>query len=67
MIKIAYDDLAQLNAKTITEVSNETGISRATLTNLSRNRAKGLQFKTIDRLCKYFNCDVGDLIKFKND
>lgn len=67
MIKIAYDDLAQLNAKTITEVSNETGISRTTLTNLSRGRAKGLQFKTIDTLCKYFNCDVDDLIKFEND
>lgn len=67
MIKITYDDLAKKNDKTITEVSNETGISRATLTNLSRSRAKGLQFKTIDRICKYFNCDVGDLIKFKND
>lgn len=67
MIKITYDDLAKKNDKTVTEVSNETGISRATLTNLSRNRAKGLQFKTIDRICKYFNCDVGDLIKFKND
>lgn len=44
--------LAERNLK-ITKVSNDTGISRTTLTSLSSNKAQGIQFDTINTLCNY--------------
>lgn len=51
----------------ITTVSKETGISRTTLTNLYYKRAKNISFKTIDTLCEYFECGIGDLFEKKNE
>ena len=44
--------LAERNLK-ITKVSNDTGISRTTLTSLANNYSQGIQFDTLDTLCSY--------------
>jgi DNA-binding Xre family transcriptional regulator len=44
--------LAERNLK-ITKVTNDTGISRTTLTSLASNHAQGIQFGTINTLCNY--------------
>jgi len=38
---------------TISRVSQDTGISRTTLTALSGRSARGIQFDTLNRLCQY--------------
>ena len=40
---------------TISKVSQDTGISRTTLTALTGGRAKGIQFDTLNALCQYLN------------
>ena len=30
-------------------------------------RSKGINFETLERLCRYFKVDVGELIKFEKD
>nr|DAW90259.1 MAG TPA: Cro/C1-type HTH DNA-binding domain protein [Bacteriophage sp.] len=49
----------------ISEVSDATGISRTTLTNLYYRRSSGITFEVLDKLCKYLNCDVGELFECK--
>ena len=49
----------------ITTLSKMTGISRTTLTELYYDRAEGMQFETLDRLCKALGCAVGDLIEYR--
>ena len=39
----------------ITRVSNDTGISRTTLTALSQEMSKGVQLDTLNTLCNYFS------------
>lgn len=51
----------------ISEVSQATGISVTSLTDLYYRRSKAIQFRTIESLCKYFNCEVGDLLVLKKD
>ena len=46
--------LAERNLK-ITKVSNDTGISRTTLTALNNNSSQGVQFETLNKLCNYLN------------
>ncbi len=47
----------------IAKLSNETGIARNTLSNLYHETGKGVQFDTIEKLCLFFNCNVGDLLE----
>lgn len=48
-------------------VSKDTGISRQTLTALYKGTAKAVEFNTINRLVKYFDIEISDLIKYKKD
>lgn len=51
----------------ITEVSNITGISRTTLTNLYYKRSKSISFDVLNKLCKFFDCSIDEIIEFKNN
>ena len=46
----------------ITEV---TGISSNTLSNLNQGKSKMVAFSTIERLLDYFDCEVSDLIVYE--
>lgn len=52
--------LAERNLK-ITQVSNDTGISRTTLTSLTFGYAKGIQFDTMNTLCNYLKITPKEL------
>ena len=52
---------------TLNEVSETTGISRATLTRIANIPGYNTNTDTVNLLCKYFNCAVGDLVKFHPD
>lgn len=55
--------LAQRQLK-ITRVSNDTGISRTTLTALNQNESKGVQFETISTLCQYLKIKPSDFFQY---
>lgn len=55
--------LAERNLK-ITKVSNDTGISRTTLTYLFNNYSKGIQYDTLNTLCTYLHITPSDLISY---
>lgn len=55
--------LAERNLK-ITLVSNETGISRTTLTSLANNYSKGIQFETLNTLCNYLKVTPNQLLSY---
>lgn len=55
--------LAERNLK-ISRVSNDTGLSRTTLTSLTKNTLKGVQLETIDTLCQYLGIPIKDFFEF---
>lgn len=55
--------LAERKTK-ITKVSNDTGLSRTTLTALYYNKAKGIQFETLNTLCNYFKITPSELFEY---
>jgi putative transcriptional regulator len=52
---------------TITEVAVATGISTFTLNKWLKNELEQYRRNTIESLCKYFNCQVGDLLYVEFD
>jgi len=49
------------------EVSDETGISRPTLTRIANIPGYNTNTDTINALCKYFSCTPGDLLAYIDD
>lgn len=45
----------------IQDVHVKTGLSRSTVTQLYHDKATRIDFETIERLCKLFNCEINDL------
>ena len=67
MIKNNFDELVAQRKLKITRISNDTGLSRPTLNSLSRDDGKGIQYDTLNTLCKYFNitpCEFFDYLPF---
>ena len=52
---------------TLNEVSEQTGISRATLNRITNIVGYNTNTDTIDLLCKYFQCELCELCEFIND
>lgn len=53
--------------RSIRQLSEETGISRLSLTRLYDGDGKGIEWNTLNTLCTFFNCNVGDLLEFVPD
>jgi putative transcriptional regulator len=50
--------------ESITDLSRGTGISYATCHALYHGTSKMINFETLDRLCRYFDCQPGDLYAY---
>ena len=46
------------------ELCARVGITEANLSILRSGKAKGVRFGTINRICYFLQCDVGDILKF---
>jgi len=66
LLKQMLDDKSFKEKRRITlnEVSESTGISRATLTRIANVPGYNTNTDTIDALCVYFECQPGDLLKY---
>lgn len=50
----------------VSEIAGVTGLNRMTLSKILNVKGYGTGTDTIDRLCAYFQCDVGDLMEYVN-
>lgn len=46
-------------------LAKEVGISTTTVNQLYNNKFQKLDVETVEKLCKYFRCEVGDLFVMK--
>lgn len=48
----------------IIDVARDTGINRGTITRLYHETASRVELEVIEALCRYFDCQVGDLFEY---
>lgn len=58
------DEMLKKKGMTAKELCRLMGITEANLSILRSGRAKGVRFSTINRICYFLECDVGDILKF---
>ena len=61
------DEVLRSRGITSKELCRLVGITEANLSILRSGKAKGIRFHTINRICYYLNCDVGDILKFNGE
>ncbi|MBR6781544.1 MAG: helix-turn-helix transcriptional regulator [Clostridia bacterium] len=63
-IEVHLDQVLKKNNMTSKELCAKIGITEANLSILRSGKAKGVRFSTINKICFYLGCDVGDILKF---
>lgn len=51
----------------IADVARDTGINRGTITRLYQETAVRVEFDVLEQLCRYLECEIGDLLEIKAD
>lgn len=63
-IRVHLDQILRQRGMTSKELCSLVGITEANLSILRSGKARGIRFGTINKICYYLGCDVGDILKF---
>ena len=63
-LKVCLDEVLRARGMTSKELCRLIGITEANLSILRSGKAKGIRFGTMNKICYYLGCDVGDILKF---
>jgi putative transcriptional regulator len=64
MIKCHLSKLMGERKLKIADLARELGVHRNTITLLYYEKAKRIDFDVLEKLCKYFNCKVSDMLEY---
>lgn len=67
MIKCHLSELMGKKKLKIADLARETGLHRNTITLLYKEEAVRIELDAMDQLCRFFNCEVGELFEFLPD
>ena len=54
--------MAKKDVRTIKEVAEGSGVSRQVLDRIDKDKSRRLDYDTVEKLCAYFGCEVGELM-----
>lgn len=63
-IRICLEEILKKRHMTSKELRRLVNITEANLSILRSGKAKGVRFATINKICYYLQCDIGDILKF---
>ena len=63
-IKVHLEDVLKARGLTSKELCAMIGITEANLSILRSGKARGVRFGTINKICYYLQCEVGDILQF---
>lgn len=66
-IQVHLDEILKKRNMTSKELCRQVSITEANLSVLRSGKAKGVRFNTVNKICYYLQCDVGDILKFDGE
>ena len=67
MIIPRLDKLLAKEKRTFYWLAKETGVSHTTLWRLKKGKAVGINFETLEKICRALQCQPGDILFVTND
>jgi putative transcriptional regulator len=58
--RVLADRKMQMN-----DLAEKVGISNVNMSNLKTGKVKAIRFSTLEAICKYLNCQPGDLLEYQ--
>lgn len=65
MIKIKLDEVLKEKDVSLTQLSKAVDVTIANLSILKTGKAKAVRFSTLEAICKYLECQPGDIIVYE--
>ena len=65
MITVNLDVVMAKNKISSLELADKIGITPANLSILKTGKAKAVRFSTLEAICKYLDCQPGDILEYK--
>ena len=66
-ITVHLEKILKQRRMTSKELCALIGITEANLSILRSGKAKGIRFSTINKICYYLGCELGDILKFDGE
>ena len=67
MIIINLDVMMAKRKISLTELSEQLGMTMANVSNFKNHKVKAFRFSTMDALCRILDCQPGDLLEYRED
>ncbi|HEX8141093.1 MAG TPA: helix-turn-helix domain-containing protein [Pyrinomonadaceae bacterium] len=67
MIELRIDELLEGHGRSFYWLAKETGISHTTLWRLKKGKALGINFSTLESICRTLDCQPGDVLRLASD
>lgn len=67
MIQVRVDELLEEQRRSFYWLAKETGISHTTLWRLKKGKALGINFDTLEKICRGLNCQPGDVMRLASE
>lgn len=64
---VNLDVMLAKRKKSLTELSEEVGITMANLSILKKGKARAIRFSTLNAICKALECQPGDILEYVAD
>ncbi len=64
---VNLDVMLAKRKKSLTELSQEVGITMANLSILKKGKARAIRFSTLNAICKVLDCQPGDILEYVVD
>ena len=66
-IIVNLDVMLAKRKMSLTELSENVGITMSNLSILKKSKAKAIRFSTLESICKVLNCQPGDILEYRTD
>jgi putative transcriptional regulator len=63
VVEIRVDELLEEHGRSFYWLAKETGISHTTLWRLKKGKALGINFSTLESICRTLDCQPGDVLR----
>jgi putative transcriptional regulator len=67
MIVVNLDVMMAKRKISLTELSEQLGITMANVSILKNGHAKGIRFETLNKICEILECQPGDILEYRKD
>ena len=67
MIRVDLDVMLARRKMSLTELSQQVGITLANLSILKNGKAKAVRFSTLEAICRALDCQPGDILIYEEE